>query len=63
VCKRNKILIALRQYQPDVTSWQPGQLVIGSSNWICAHKVLEPESKPIYAKIAEIKRPKDYVIG
>ncbi|XP_060568332.1 uncharacterized protein LOC132726934 [Ruditapes philippinarum] len=62
LCKGNKILVALKKDQPDVTSWKPGQLVIGSSNWSCAHNVLKPESKTIYAKVATIKRPKDYVI-
>ena len=54
--------MALKKDQPDVTSWKPGQLVIGGSNWSCAHNVLKPESKTIYTKVAEIKRPKPYVV-
>lgn len=62
LCKGNKILVALKKDQPDVTTWKPGQLVIGSDKWNCAHNVLKPESKTVYAKVAEIKRPKAYVI-
>lgn len=62
LCKGNKVLVALKKDQPDVTSWKSGQLVIGSDKWNCAHNVLKPESKTVYAKVAEIKRPKAYVV-
>lgn len=62
LCKGNKVLVRLYEDKPDVTSWKPGHLLIGSDKWNCAHNVLKPESKTIYAKVAEIKRPKAYVV-
>lgn len=61
LCKGNKILVALKKDEPDV-SWKAGQLIIGSDIWRCAHNSLKPESTNIYAKIDSIRRPKNHVV-
>ncbi|KAL4222201.1 hypothetical protein ACF0H5_018238 [Mactra antiquata] len=62
LCKGNKILVALKKDEPDVTSWKKGQLIIGSEKWKCSHNTWKFDSQHIYAKVEEIKRPKEYVV-
>ena len=61
LCRDGKILVRLEDDAPDVT-WEKGQLVLGSARWNCSHNVLKPEAQSIYARVADVRRPKDRVV-
>lgn len=60
LCKGRKILLALKEEYPSV-KWKRGQLVTGGNKWRCSdHSTSRLET--IFAKIEDIKRPKENVI-
>ncbi|XP_052773072.1 uncharacterized protein LOC128211950 [Mya arenaria] len=62
LCRGGKILVRLEDGGQGDVAWSAGALVVGSPRWNCTHNSLKPHSRTIYARIADIRRPKDRVI-
>ncbi|WAQ98178.1 hypothetical protein MAR_022551, partial [Mya arenaria] len=62
LCRGGKILVRLEDGGTGGAAWSTGSLIMGGPRWNCSHNYIRPHSNTIYARIAELRRPKDGVI-